>query len=143
VDESGTVQTLDEQKAEEITRGTAGPVYEYYGPLKSLCEQAAEKELPGRVLTVRPGLIVGAYDYTDRMSYWVRRVSEGGEVLAPGRPDRPVQFIDAKDLARWIIRMVETNVIGIFNAVGPDTTLTMNEFLEACIKGSQSNATFT
>ena len=79
----------------ELTGATLG---EMYGALKALCEREAERAMPGRVLTVRSGLIVGAFDPTDRFTYWVMRVAKGGEVLAPGNPNRYVQFIDASDL---------------------------------------------
>lgn len=144
IDENAEVHTLNNQKVEEITRGTAGPIYgEYYGPLKSLSEKAAEKELPGKVLAIRAGQIVGPYDYTDRLPYWLKRISEGGEILSPGRPDRPIQFIDAMDLAQWIIQMIEKSITGAFNAVGPEYTLTMRQLLEECKKVSKSNAAFT
>lgn len=143
IDENGTVQSMDEDKAEELTRDTAGPVYEYYGPLKVLCEQTVEKELPGKVLTVRPGLIVGPYDYSDHFSYWLDRVAKGGEILAPGCPERPIQFIDARDLAEWIIQMVEKKITGTYHAVGPRDVLTMGDLLEKCKEVSVSDAEFT
>ena len=83
IDEQAPVGTLDDPTTEEVTG-------ESYGPLKALCEQAAEAAMPGRVLNIRPGLIVGPHDPTDRFTYWVRRVAEGGEVLAPGNPHAPV-----------------------------------------------------
>ncbi|WP_330219522.1 NAD-dependent epimerase/dehydratase family protein [Peribacillus muralis] len=144
IDENGEVQTLKDEDVEEVTRGTAGPIYgEYYGPLKSLGERAAEKELPGKVLSIRAGQIVGPYDYTDRLPYWIKRIAEGGEILSPGRPDRPIQIIDARDLAQWIIQMIEKNITGVFNATGPDYTLTMGQLLENCKKITRSNADFT
>ncbi|MEY9865751.1 NAD-dependent epimerase/dehydratase family protein [Peribacillus sp. RS7] len=144
IDENGAVHILNDAKVEEITRGTAGPIYgEYYGPLKSLSEKAAEKELPGKVLSIRAGQIVGPYDYTDRLPYWLKRIAEGGEVLSPGRPGRPIQFIDARDLAQWIIQMIEKSMTGAYNAVGPDYTLTMGRLLEDCKKVTRSNAAFT
>ncbi|PKF87723.1 NAD-dependent dehydratase [Bacillus sp. BA3] len=144
IDENGEVHTLNEDKAEEITHGTAGPIYgEYYGPLKSLSEKAAEKELPGKVLSIRAGQIVGPYDYTDRLPYWLKRIEDGGEILAPGRPGRPIQVIDARDLAQWIIQMIEKSMTGTYNAVGPDYTLTMEQLLEGCKKVTRSNADFT
>jgi 2'-hydroxyisoflavone reductase len=81
---------------------------------------------------VRPGLIVGPHDQTDRFAYWPRRIAQGGEVLAPGRPERPIQFIDARDLADWCVRLSEGRRTGYFNAVGPQSLLTMQQFLEAC-----------
>lgn len=114
-----------------------------YGGLKALCEQAAEQAMPNRVLTVRPGLIVGPYDYTDRFTYWVVRVARGGEVLAPGRPERPVQFIDARDLAEWIVNMVERSATGVYNANRPPNTVTMEDVLDECKLVSNSDAAFT
>lgn len=116
---------------------------ETYGAQKVLCEQAAEAAMPGRVLTIRPGLIVGPYDPTDRFTYWPWRVAQGGEVLAPGQPEQVVQFIDVRDLAEWTLRMVETQQTGIFNATGPDAPLPMGSLLETCRQVSGSNARFT
>ena len=82
------------------------------------------------MLTVRPGLIVGPHDPTDRFTYWPVRVARGGDVLAPGRPERRVAFVDVRDLAEWIVRMVEARRVGVFNAEGPDHTLTMQQLLE-------------
>ena len=115
---------------------------ERYGALKALCERAAEGEMPGRVLHVRAGLIVGPHDYSDRFTYWPRRVAEGGEVLAPGNPERQVQFIDARDLAGWILDMAEARKAGTFNAAGPDYKLTMGRLLEACRGATGSDARF-
>ncbi|SFS97294.1 NAD-dependent epimerase/dehydratase family protein [Marininema halotolerans] len=100
-----------------------------YGPLKGLCEQVAEEEMPQRVFTIRPGLIVGPYDPSDRFTYWCRRIVKGGEILAPGRPDLPLQLIDARDLAEWTLDSVQNNLTGIYNAVGPRTPLTLGQFL--------------
>src|SRR5438105_4243901 len=114
-----------------------------YGGLKALCEQAAEEVLPNRVLIIRPGLIVGPYDYTDRFTFWVVRVARGAEVLAPGRPDRYVQFIDVRDLAEWIVRMIERGGTGVYNANGLPKNLTMERVLEECKMVSDSDATLT
>lgn len=113
-----------------------------YGPLKARCEQAAEAALPGRVLHVRPGILVGPHDNSDRFTYWVRRVAQGGEVLAPGEPQQPVQFIDVRDLADWLVRMIESSHVGTYNAVGPSEALTMSRLLELCREVSGSSATF-
>ncbi len=133
-----TYQTgrLKDDSSEELTD-------ENYGPLKVLCEMAVEDHLPGRTLVVRPGLIVGPYDPTDRFTYWPVRINRGGEVLAPGKPDQPIQFIDARDLSEWIIRMTETRQVGIYNATGPNSLLTMGEFLEACQAASAEESTLT
>jgi 2'-hydroxyisoflavone reductase len=114
-----------------------------YGGLKALCERAAEEVMPGRVLILRPGLIVGPYDYSDRFTYWVVRVAAGGEVLAPGRPERFVQFIDVRDLAEWTIRMIERNATGAYNTHGQPNILTMQGLLDECRNVSQSDAQFT
>jgi nucleoside-diphosphate-sugar epimerase len=110
----------------ESFRAKAG---ELYGPLKALSEKQAEEKFPGKVTIIRPGLIVGPGDETDRFTYWPVRLSRGGEVLAPGDGSDPVQFIDARDLAEWTIRMAEVPVMGTFNATGPEHPLLMKEML--------------
>lgn len=103
--------------AEEVTGET-------YGPLKVLTEQAAEALLPGGVMTVRPGLIVGPYDPTDRFTYWVRRASDAGEVLAPESAEvAETQVIDASDLGRWIVASAAAGRTGTYNAVAPPVPL--------------------
>ena len=114
-----------------------------YGPLKALSEQEAEKWFPKQTLIVRPGLIVGPRDETDRFTYWPVRLDRGGEVLAPGDPGDPVQFIDGRDLAEWVIRMVEQRQIGIYNATGPDKTLGVGAMLEGIKAANKSNANLT
>jgi 2'-hydroxyisoflavone reductase len=109
--------------------------YKTYGPLKALSEQEAEKWFPGKTLIVRPGLIVGPRDETDRFTYWPVRIDRGGEVLTPGTPNDPVQLIDARDLAEWTIRMVENRETGIYNATGPAKPLGIGEMLDR-IKGA-------
>lgn len=136
LDESARVgQLVDADKSVEQITG------ETYGPLKALCEQAAENALPGRLLTVRAGLIVGPHDPTDRFTYWPVRVARGGEVLAPGDPESPVQFVDVRDLADWIVKMAEVRQAGVFNATGPDYVLPMRQLLETCqrVSGVPSN----
>jgi 2'-hydroxyisoflavone reductase len=136
IDECANVGVLEDETIEEVTGET-------YGPLKALCEQAAMKAMPGHVLVVRPGLIVGPHDVSDRFTYWVLRVSEGGEVLAPEPPTMPVEFIDVRDLAEWILRMVDVRQTGIYNAVGPGQLMTMEHFLNTCKMVSASDARFT
>ncbi|HKG79608.1 MAG TPA: hypothetical protein VKA78_09315, partial [Pyrinomonadaceae bacterium] len=146
VDETFPVRILTtEQLAEANAIDTAGePTYgAMYGGLKALCEQTAEEVMPDRVLTIRPGLIVGPYDYTDRFTYWPVRVARGGEVLAPGRPDRFVQLIDARDLAEWTVSMIEQRAAGVYNANGPTNTMTMQSVLEECRSIGDSDASFT
>ena len=92
LDEDAPLATLKDETVEEVTNET-------YGALKALCEQAVEQTMPGRTLIVRPGLIVGPDDPTDRFTYWPVRTARGGEMLAPGRPDQATQIIDVRDLA--------------------------------------------
>jgi nucleoside-diphosphate-sugar epimerase len=101
-----------------------------YGALKAACEHVVDEVYGGRGTSVRAGLIVGPYDPTERFTYWPRRLAEGGEVLAPGDPDRPVQLIDARDLARWLVQLAERGPGGAYNATGPAEPLTMREALE-------------
>ncbi len=135
-EESALAVLAADQTGEEVTGST-------YGPLKARSEQAAQQALPGRVLVVRPGLIVGPYNSSDRFTYWPHRVALGGEVLAPGRPERLIQLIDVRDLSAWIIQMMEVGQIGVYNATGPATLLTMQSLLDTCKSVSGSNATFT
>jgi 2'-hydroxyisoflavone reductase len=152
IDETAPLATLTSEqleKANELDSSgqASGVTYgEMYGGLKALCEQAAEEALPNRVLIIRPGLIVGPFDYTDRFTYWVQRVARGnevGEVLAPGRPDRYVQLIDVRDLAEWTVRMIEGKERGVYNANGLPNNLTMEGLLEECKMVSNSDASFT
>jgi 2'-hydroxyisoflavone reductase len=117
--------------------------YALYGPLKALSEQEAEKWFPKKTLIIRPGLIVGPGDETDRFTYWPVRIDHGGEVLAPGEPIDPVQFIDARDLAEWTIRMVEGGETGIYNATGPERKLGIGDMLETMKSTLSSAAKFT
>lgn len=122
--ESAKLATLPDPKSEDVRA--------HYGALKALCEQAAEAALPGRTLSVRPGLIVGPGDGTDRFTYWPVRLDRGGEVLCPGDGSDPVQIVDVRDLAAWTIEMAERRETGVYNAVGPASRLTAREMLEAC-----------
>ena len=117
--------------------------YKTYGPLKALSEQEAEKWFPGKALIIRPGLIVGPRDETDRFTYWPVRIDRAGEVLAPGNPTDPVQFIDGRDLAEWTIRMVENGESGIYNATGPAKELGVGGMLDGIKSALNSGATFT
>ena len=117
--------------------------YKTYGPLKALSEQETQKWFPGKSLIIRPGLIVGPRDESDRFTYWPVRIDRGGEVLAPGNPIDPVQFIDGRDLAEWTIRMVENGETGIYNATGPAKELGVGGMLDGIKSALNSNATFT
>jgi 2'-hydroxyisoflavone reductase len=132
--EDSPVGTIPEGTEEVVTGET-------YGPFKALCEQAVEAAMPGRTLNIRPGLIIGPYDHSNRFTYWPHRVAQGGDVLAPGRPEQPLQFIvDVRDLAEWTIRMAEAGTTGVFNAKGPDYPLSMGELLDTCKTVSGSDA---
>jgi 2'-hydroxyisoflavone reductase len=114
-----------------------------YGPLKALSEDEAEKWFPGITTVIRPGLIVGPGDESGRFTYWPVRIDRGGEVLAPNSPADPVQFIDARDLAEWTIRMAETRSTGIYNATGPATPMPIGDMLNGIRDAIGSSATFT
>lgn len=129
IDEDDPLGTLADPTVEEVTGET-------YGPLKVLCERAAEEAMPGRVLTVRPGLIVGPHDPTDRFTYWPWRVARGGPFLAPEHPGLPVQYIDVRDLAAWTLAMVEAGRTGVFNATGPEAPQPIGELLAACAEAA-------
>jgi 2'-hydroxyisoflavone reductase len=116
-------------------------VMEHYGGLKALCEDVVAESFPDRSANVRAGLIVGPHDPTDRFTYWPVRVARGGEVLAPGRPDRPVEFVDVRDLGAWLVTVAERRPAGAFNATRDG--LTMGEVLETCRTVSGSDAAFT
>jgi 2'-hydroxyisoflavone reductase len=124
------------------------PPPDNYGGNKVLCERAVEEALPGRNLRLRPGLLVGPWDPSGRFGFWVDRVARGGDVLAPGRPGRPLQVLDARDLAHWAIRLAEARAMGVYNVVGPaDPTLggplTLGDLLETGRDLSGSDAAFT
>jgi nucleoside-diphosphate-sugar epimerase len=136
MDESAPVAKLADETTEKVTGET-------YGALKALCEKAAQSSIPDRTTVIRPGLIVGPGDSSDRFTYWPVRVDRGGEVLAPGDPQDPLQFIDVRDLAAWTVRTVAEGTLGVFNATGPTEPLPMGALLEACKKASGSDATLT
>ena len=117
--------------------------FKTYGPLKALSEQETEKWFPGKSLIIRPGLIVGPRDETDRFTYWPVRIDRGGEVLAPGDPRRSGAIHRWRDLAEWTIRMVENGETGIYNATGPAKELGVGGMLDGIKSALNSNATFT
>ena len=122
------------------TLETMGKSYEYYGALKALCEQAAAKAMPGRTAIIRPGYIVGPDDPTGRFTYWPVRFDKGGEIAVPGAPTDPVQIIDVRDLAAWLVHMVEQGTIGAFNACGPEKKLPWGDLIAACQKAGNPSA---
>jgi len=144
MDEMGPLAKYEGADAMKETQATLkASNYRLYGPLKALSEAEAEKWFPGKALIIRPGLIVGPGDETDRFTYWPVRLARGGEILAPGNPTDPVQFIDARDLAEWTIRMAEQGTTGIFNATGPKSTLTMAQMLDGIKKVTKTDAQLT
>jgi 2'-hydroxyisoflavone reductase len=136
ITEDDPVATIDDPTVEEITGET-------YGPLKALCEEEVRKAFPDGAIIVRPHLIVGPGDRSDRWTYWPVRIARGGEVMAPGTPDDPVQFIDTRDLAEFDVHLVETRQLNTYSAVGPGESLTFGPMLEGIKAAISSDATFT
>ena len=136
IDETAPVATIEDESTEEVTGAT-------YGALKALCEQAAEERMPGRTCVLRPGLIVGPMDRTDRFTYWPVRVSRGGEVLAPNAPTQNVQFVDVRDLAAFVVTCLEDRVIGTYNATSPTEAFTIGDVLDTSRTVTGSDARFT
>jgi len=133
-DESGPVVELSDPTVETVTGET-------YGGLKALCERAAEDAMPGRTLSVRPGLIVGPHDPTDRFTYWPVRVARGGPVLAPAPPENPVEFTDVRDLGAFLVHAAETGSTGVTNASGPTPEkTTTGALLDCCREVAGSDA---
>jgi len=131
--EESPVGTLEDETVEKVDAET-------YGPLKALCERAAEEAFSGPTSNVRAGLIVGPDDPSDRFTYWPHRIADGGEVLAPGNPAATVQFVDVRDLAGWMVRAAEAGTAGVFNATGPEVPLTMRDFLATTARVAGSDA---
>ena len=135
IDENDLVGKIEDEALEEITG-------EAYGPLKALCERTIQEVYGNGALIMRPGLIVGPYDMTDRFTYWPVRVARGGDVLAPEKPDAPIQFIDVRDLSGFITELIERSSSGIYNATGPGYPLTLGRLLATCKRVSNSDANF-
>lgn len=111
---------------------TMGEKYENYGGLKALCEQAAQRAIPGRTAVVRPGFIVGPDDPTGRFTYWPVRFDRGGDIAVPGSPTDPIQIIDVRDLGAWLVHLAESGTSGTFNACGPDKRMEWGRVVDAC-----------
>ena len=129
-DEKSPVGKLADETIEKVDGET-------YGPLKALCEQAAEKALPGRTTIIRPGLIVGPDDNTDRFTYWPARAARGGEFIAPGASTDPFQVIDVRDLAAFTLNAVENNFTGTYNLVSNVNEFKFGELTDACIAAAK------
>ena len=123
------------------TRDTLMADMSLYGPMKAACEREAETWFPGIATVIRPGLIVGPGDETDRFTYWPVRIARGGDVLAPSLGNDPVQYIDARDLAEWTIRMAEQGDVGIYNATGPDYEMSIAAMLHGIRAVTTTGAT--
>jgi 2'-hydroxyisoflavone reductase len=136
IDDDSPLQELEDPETEEVGPRT-------YGGLKLLCEREVETVFPGRTVVVRPGLLVGPHDTSGRFRYWLLRVAAGGEVLAPGDPERFWQFVDARDVAAWMVEMLERGTTGTFAAPGPYLEWTAGRVLEAMRAVSGSDARFT
>lgn len=137
LDEDAAVARLDDPTEAEVSNVN-------YGPLKTHCEDVVQELYDSRALIIRPGLIVGPHDPTDRFTYWPVRAQRGGEILAPQAPTVPVQYIDVRDLAAWTLDAAARGLTGIYNATGPATQQSMGELLASCqrIAGIDSSLTW-
>ena len=134
IDEDSSLAKLKcNVRSEEITDET-------YGPFKAKCEKVIKTYFPDNSLIIRPGLIVGPYDPTDRFTYWVRRLAEGGKVLIPNTPNQKLQLIDVRDLAKWIVKMVEERSVGTYNATGPKEELSLEKLINECSQFARKKA---
>jgi 2'-hydroxyisoflavone reductase len=132
-DETSAVGKLKDESIEKVDNDT-------YGPLKALSEKAAEAAMPGRVTVIRPGLIVGPHDSTDRFTYWPARAARGGEMLAPGKPTDGIQIIDGRDLAAFVLDALENRVIGTYNLVSPPGMFTIGDVVNESIRAANALA---
>jgi 2'-hydroxyisoflavone reductase len=123
-DEASPTGKLSDPNIEEVTGDT-------YGPMKALCEQYSAEAFKNRAAIVRPGYIVGPLDRSDRFTYWPVRASKGGEMLAPGTPNDPIQIIDVRDLTAWMMQLVEARTTGYFNAISRPREFTMGDLISA------------
>ncbi len=132
--EQSATGTLTDVATEQITDTT-------YGPMKALCEQYTVKAFAGRAAVVRPGYIVGPLDRSDRFTYWPVRASHGGEMLAPGSPQDPIQVIDVRDLSAWMMKLAASRTRGTFNAVSAPRAFTMGDLITACQRATPAAGT--
>ncbi len=131
-DESAELAKISPDTPEKLTNET-------YGGFKVLCEQAAQQQMP-QTLIIRPGIVAGPFDTTDRFTYWPYRVAQGGNVLVPDNPGQPVQFIDARDLAAFTLNMVEKKETGAFNLVNTPGSVTMKLLVEESLKAAPDDS---
>ena len=138
--EGGTGGTEDRPRA-TLDDPATEDVRTHYCALKAYCERAVEAAMPGRVTQIRPGLIVGPRDGTDRFTYWPVRIDRGGEVLAPGKPSDPTQYIDVRDLARFMVHCLEQELVDTYNVVR--SPMPFGDLLSACLSTIESDAKLT
>jgi 2'-hydroxyisoflavone reductase len=136
-DEAAPVSTLADPTTEEM-----GEDFANYGGGKAMCEKAAERAMPGRVTTLRPGFMVGPRDTSGRFLYWPVRASLGGVMIVPGAPTDPIQLIDVRDVADWIVHCLEETILGVYNITGPAKPLSMKEMVEGVRTGTASQVEF-
>lgn len=129
ITEASPLVRLEDPETEEVTGAT-------YGGLKVRCEQVAQEAFPGHCTIIRPGIVAGPYDPTDRFTYWVRRAAQGGDIAVPARPDQPVQVVHARDQGEFVVRATVQGLDGAFNSVGPSTPLTLRTMVEACVEAA-------
>ena len=134
-DEDASLATAKDPTTEEVTGET-------YGGLKVLCEQVVRETFSNHLI-LRPGIVAGPHDPTDRFTYWLERVARGGDMLAPGRADAPLQFIDARDLAVFTLDRLEASATGTYNVVAPAGSFSFGELLETSRQVSGSDARLT
>lgn len=135
-DESAPVARLANPDSAEVTGET-------YGALKTHCEDVIQEVYGDRGLIIRPGLIVGPHDPTDRFTYWPVRAQRGGEILAPEGPAVPVQYIDVRDLANWTLEAAASRLSGVYNATGPAQAVTFGHLLDECRRAANVPSTVT
>src|SRR4029077_21287450 len=116
IEETGALHPVPELEVDALAP-------DLYGPLKVACEEAVESVFPGRALILRPGIVAGPYDPTNRFTWWVERAARGGPMLAPGTPDSPVQLVDGRDLAQFATALLSREATGVFNVCGPPSTI--------------------
>lgn len=135
LDEHHATAELEDENTEQVTGET-------YGALKAACEREVMRLYPEQSVIIRPGLIVGPHDPTDRFTYWPHRISQGGHVLVPGTGDQQIQYIDARDLAEWIVTLADSDKKGVYNATGPEYKLTIGDLVETCRQVCNPEAEF-
>jgi len=136
-DETAALSTMADPTSEEMGKDFAN-----YGGGKALCEKAAEDAMPGRVTVLRPEFMVGPRDTSGRFLYWPVRESLGGTMIVPGAPTDPIQFIDVRDVAEWIVHCLEQSIFGIYNVTGPAKSLSMKEMVASVRTGTVSAVDF-